>query len=737
MSVSHRVRGVKVLKAVSSTIRLQILNLLFDRGPLSYTELMGALKMNPGRDAGRFAYHLKFLLKADLVEADVEARKYVLTDLGKMVIEVADKVEQKAFKPKGLLVRTSRSSLEEFDANKIADSLMREAKMPAELAQKVAKEAEKQLLKSKAKYLTAPLVREIVNAILIDKGLEEHRHKLTRLGLPVHEVSSLLEAKCKALQGSASVVDAAGEAVLKEYTLLNVFPRDVADAHLSGALHVHGLSHWILKPNQMMHDLRFFMHDHQKQGKASVSQTCVLPPQGFESALALVKNVLQCSASEVCEGQGFDYFNVFLAPFAKDVEATKIKEALRLFIADACRYANVSLGLELVVPEFVARSPAFGVSGKVMGKYGDFVEEAQTVASLMLDVLAELSAQRPLFNPTVIMKVRPEAFSDSRAEAVLLKANSLASEKGMPYFASLASMDRKQATFSALGCCLSSDQSGDWEIDTLRAGCLGCVSISLPRVAYECEKDKVRFFEVLRERLEMAGRALEIKSRALEQRGRGLLPFLLQDADGDRYLRLESCSWIINIVGVSEAVEAFCGKSPHTEEEALQFAEEVTQTIQTFTQKTGKRRGRRLLPAVLPCLEASERLALADVERFGVGKVRFSGMRERPYYSSLGRMRLESGGLVSACVQADAKLRGLRAGGSLCAIDLGESEHKPGDLLALTKQLVQDNVLDLFTYDRKMTCCVNCGESWLGLLHKCPSCGAVGSLRFFDRFSPQ
>ena len=49
MSVPHRVRGVRILKAVSSPLRLQILNLLFDRGSLSYTELMGSLKMNPSR----------------------------------------------------------------------------------------------------------------------------------------------------------------------------------------------------------------------------------------------------------------------------------------------------------------------------------------------------------------------------------------------------------------------------------------------------------------------------------------------------------------------------------------------------------------------------------------------------------------------------------------------------------------------------------------------------------------
>jgi DNA-binding transcriptional ArsR family regulator len=96
MSLSHRVRGIKVLKAVSSPIRLQILNFLFDKSALSYTELMTALKMNPSRDAGRFAYHLKFLLKANLVEADVESKKYYLTDLGKMIIDVADRVEKKS-----------------------------------------------------------------------------------------------------------------------------------------------------------------------------------------------------------------------------------------------------------------------------------------------------------------------------------------------------------------------------------------------------------------------------------------------------------------------------------------------------------------------------------------------------------------------------------------------------------------------------------------------------------------
>ena len=44
VNLPRHARGAKVLKAVSSPLRLQILNLIFDNGALSYTELMNSLK---------------------------------------------------------------------------------------------------------------------------------------------------------------------------------------------------------------------------------------------------------------------------------------------------------------------------------------------------------------------------------------------------------------------------------------------------------------------------------------------------------------------------------------------------------------------------------------------------------------------------------------------------------------------------------------------------------------------
>jgi ribonucleoside-triphosphate reductase len=688
--------------------------------------------MNPSRDAGRFAYHLKFLLKADLVEADVETKKYCLTDLGKMVIDVAEKIEKKAFKPKGMLVRTSQFAPEEFDANKIANSLSKETKMPAELAQKVAKEAEKRLVKSKTKYLTAPLVREVVNAILIEKGLEEYRHKLTRLGLPVYDVTALIDAKSRNFEGSGFVHETAGEAVLKEYMLLNIFPRDIADAHLSGSLHVKGLSSWILKPSEIMHDLRFFFKNGINMEKINAFQHSYPPPQNLESALSITFNVLSHSAKEINETQTVDYFNVFLAPFAKAVEPTRIKETLRLFIANLSQHVNASLGLELTVPDFMADKPASGPFGNYIGRYGDFIEESQLLVLLILEIFAEESLRKPLFNPKIILKVHPETFADEKTGAMLLKAHQLASEKGMPYFANLLAKDQKYSVFSSSGFRLKADLNEDWEIDTLRTGCLGCVAVNLPRIAYESGKDKKKFFEIFMERFEMATRALEIKDRALKQRGNGLLPFLMQSVNGDHYFRLENCSRIINLAGLREAVEAFYEKSTYASEKNLEFAQEIIQNIEASTYRIGRKRGKLVSPAVQPDFEASERLAQLDIERYGVGKVRFSGTREKPFYSTVNRLIFQDGKISPESLAFEQKMCGLR-GGKLTVIELGEAEYKPDVLLALTKQLFESHNIGLLTYNRKLTYCINCKKSWFGLLHKCPSCEATSTLTHISR----
>jgi anaerobic ribonucleoside-triphosphate reductase len=158
----------------------------------------------------------------------------------------------------------------------------------------------------------------------------------------------------------------------------------------------------------------------------------------------------------------------------------------------------------------------------------------------------------------------------------------------------------------------------------------------------------------------------------------------------------------------------------------------------TFRHKVGRKHGKRLFPAVLRSLEASERLAQLDVEKYGVAKVKFSGTREKPFYSTTKRLNLAVGNfpyIPAESLEIEQKLKDLNAGGSLNIIELESNEYKPEELMNLTEHLIKNQDLEFFTYNRISTYCDNCKKSWFGVLHKCPSCGSMSTLTTFDRFA--
>ncbi|MEM2547193.1 MAG: anaerobic ribonucleoside-triphosphate reductase, partial [Candidatus Bathyarchaeia archaeon] len=367
------------------------------------------------------------------------------------------------------------------------------------------------------------------------------------------------------------------------------------------------------------------------------------------------------------------------------------------------------------------------------GGYGDYLNESQLLASLVLEVFEEESAEKPLLNPKLIVKIRPETFKNSTAADILLKTHKLASERGIPYFANLSGKNGQHTAFSPSGSILKADFKEDWEIDTLRTGFLGLVTVNLPRIAYECGKDERKLFMLLRERLEIASRALEIKNRTLKQQGKSFLPFLTHSANGDQYFRIENAARLINLVGLKEASEILSGKSIYEDEQAQRFASEIVKHVLEFLPKSGKRE-RRLLPSALPCADASERLAKQDIERFGVAKVRFQGTREKPRYSSYSQIDLQNWENQSKILTVEKGFYEPLAGGSLIVLELREAQYTPETLFSFTKKFVEDYTLRFFTYNRNLTHCSQCRKSWFGTLQKCPMCGSVSTLTAFTRF---
>ena len=79
-----------------------------------------------------------------------------------------------------LFVRTSDEAMYGWNRQKIVEALIRETYVDFDTAKEIAREVEDLIANSKIKMITAPLIRELVDTKLIEKGLEQARKMHTR-----------------------------------------------------------------------------------------------------------------------------------------------------------------------------------------------------------------------------------------------------------------------------------------------------------------------------------------------------------------------------------------------------------------------------------------------------------------------------------------------------------------------------------------------------------------------------
>ena len=132
-STSKRVR--MIFSVMASPNRIDILRILNSKGPLTYSELKSLAGFKSKKESGKFAYHLRKLLRQSLVALNKSERRYTITNLGKLVLSLARQIEERSIIESGkMYVRTSSESIEEFNSHKIIQSLVREGSLPLELA---------------------------------------------------------------------------------------------------------------------------------------------------------------------------------------------------------------------------------------------------------------------------------------------------------------------------------------------------------------------------------------------------------------------------------------------------------------------------------------------------------------------------------------------------------------------------------------------------------------------------
>ena len=92
-STSKRVR--MIFSVMASPNRIDILRILNSKGPLTYSELKSLAGFKSKKESGKFAYHLRKLLRQSLVALNKSERRYTITNLGKLVLSLARQIEQR------------------------------------------------------------------------------------------------------------------------------------------------------------------------------------------------------------------------------------------------------------------------------------------------------------------------------------------------------------------------------------------------------------------------------------------------------------------------------------------------------------------------------------------------------------------------------------------------------------------------------------------------------------------
>ena len=580
-SASKRVR--MIFSVMASPNRIDILRILNSKGPLTYSELKSLAGFKSKKESGKFAYHLRKLLRQSLVALNKAERRYTITNLGKLVLSLARQIEERSIIESGkMYVRTSKQSIEEFNSHKIIQSLVREANMPLEQAHKITEEVENKVYKFQTAYLTSSLIRETVNSVLIEHGHEDYRNKLARLGLPTSDIFEMLNNVDKIGNGIDSVISRVAQSMLSEHLIINTLPKDIADMHLAGEINISNSGIWGLVP-----DTVFVNIDHLA-----------------ESGMDL-------------KGK---FLNVSRLTSINNID--ELATALPLLISLLSRESSTEIVLD-------------GITS-LLNRIGD----TRGVAALLTRALMESSAA-PMYSsdsifglPITTITLDIEDQSNSKLiNEILDSYNNYLNFTSVPRIGIalkfggkdiLRDYSEKVVSIIRTGGLVSMARNKSRSLNGIHklisnkvssgtVATLQSLSINLPRLAYQSNKDETYFRARLALMIKPALSAMSIRKKALTDLIRkGMLPTL---SSSTQFTQLGTHTTVINLTGAKESVNDILGHEINNG--GIEILQKVLKTAVDVATDQGRQMGEDHVGIAMINDDSARRFASLDSDKYG------------------------------------------------------------------------------------------------------------------------
>lgn len=674
-STSKRVR--MIFSVMASPNRIDILRILNSKGPLTYSELKSLAGFKSKKESGKFAYHLRKLLRQSLVALNKSERRYTITNLGKLVLSLARQIEERSIIESGkMYVRTSSQSIEEFNSHKIIQSLVREGSLPLELAQKITEEVENRIYKYQTTYLTGALIREMVNSVLLEHGHEEYRNKLARLGLPVYDVQEMISNLDKVDNGADGLLFNSGQRVFAEHLLTNVLPKDVADSHLSGDLHITNPGIWSMIPDTIFVNVKELIED------------------GIDL--------------------GGKYLDVSRIGASKQLD--DITSSLSVVIALLSKEASQEIVLDGLVSLFTKHSKSLP---ELEQKLTNAFATASTTSKYN-KTSTNVSIRLQLGSDTKIINSIINAYKNYTKITPIPKIGLIIdADKGK-----ITDVSQVVSEIISLGgkVMFAKGQTSSYGITNGSTKTLGplsialqSVSINLPRLAFESNKDETYFRARLALLMKPALASMALRKKEISDlTRRGLNPIL---AKNTQYMQRSSVSLVINLVGLKEAVFNILGFQDNKEGRAI--LHKVIETAVDVGAKKGKELGDTVAISMIDT-EGSTRFATLDGEKYG--KNSSLNSMDADFYSQgivVDASEISNYTLKSEPISECNKLSKLLNGGLLVTLQI----DKNAKVEEIKKSIEKASTLTpSFKPVRNIAICGECGFKDEPFDDKCPKC---------------
>lgn len=276
-----------------------------------------------------------------------------------------------------LLVQSAtQGNVDHWDRERIVIKLTEKLQLPEDIALGIAKEVENQIIASNMKTVGTPLLRELVNNILVERGYKNQLKDLSLYHIPREFIENLMYAKptenSNIVSNNPEAVNLSiAELVLKQWGLEAIFTPEIKYAHDTGAVHLHDLGY----PHRVYcssHSIEYI----KKYGLRGLTNlnTESNPARSASVLTGHLNTFLASMQANYAGALGIAYINIFYAPYLVGMSDREIKQVAQELIFNGSQNAFSRGGQTLFldfnihtgVPKYLQSVPVIGPGGRYL-----------------------------------------------------------------------------------------------------------------------------------------------------------------------------------------------------------------------------------------------------------------------------------------------------------------------------------------------------------------------------------